>query len=95
MRTYSLKDDLDFLCEAEKQYAKEYCEEIKKLGYFLSTGVACNPVVGIAARIFGLDAPPKDLQARIESLLPKMFVYKGQEIPVDLRIVGKVVPAKQ
>lgn len=95
MGLYSLKDDWEFLDEAKEQYQRQYGKEIEKLGYILGTGIACNPVVGIAARIFGEDTSSDCLQTKIKSMLPATFMYQGEAIPVDLRIIGRVVPAKK
>jgi len=85
---------LDQLKEAKQQFLDDYANRIRgETGYNLSAGIGASSKSSknwdaIAARIITTESEiPETVREQIEGILPKMYSYNGQPIPVETAYV--------
>ena len=75
--------------DLKDKFIRDYSSKIANLGYNLSVGVGCYSKGSkgpdtIEARILSEETIPTAVKKQIEDIIPKMYLYWEEKIPVKL-----------
>lgn len=93
--------DHETLKGALKSFLNEYKTKIKALGYHLAVGVGhVNKDDGmrvsdleklcLAANIYSTERVPEEIKKQIRNEIPRVYPWKGEEVPVVINYRGTV-----